>query len=238
MIVFGTGSFLLQAYDPEALGFQGMQNRGYTIELRQRYAHLFWIPFFSIGTKWVIRQGRQFYQLSPAQEQYLQSLPAPRTKWYAFSGLILLLIALVIFLVAEKRSAANDERAARDYFNAEIKELKNKLNATDTSDYYKVDPESYQHPYVVLKVQEVKADSIVFKKVSTELRSYELVPGKIKELFPAGDGPSATVTLSKQQLQKATERDFHYAGGERGADLFGTGKLYIIKEIVKIPRGL
>ncbi|MCX6182141.1 MAG: hypothetical protein NT150_09465 [Bacteroidetes bacterium] len=55
-IIFGTGSFKLVRNKPSELGLPFDLDKEMTIEKRQRYFHLFWIPFFSIGQIWVFKK--------------------------------------------------------------------------------------------------------------------------------------------------------------------------------------
>jgi hypothetical protein len=101
-LVFGWNSFRQKSYEPHELGLAPQPGIAYTIELRQKYFHLFWIPFFPIGKKWCIRQGSKLFELPIEEEERLkntQSIPAP---WYTYIGTILVVGGLVVFFIVEK----------------------------------------------------------------------------------------------------------------------------------------
>ncbi len=94
MIVFGWNTFLLIKLMADEVGFANKgETVNYHIEVRQKYFHLCWIPFFPIGKMWAIRkhEDNELYELSQEGLMALQSrVPEPKTSWYAYSGLILL----------------------------------------------------------------------------------------------------------------------------------------------------
>ena len=107
MIVFGHNSFLLNACKPSQLGMSEDFDQLYSIERRQRYFHLFWIPFFGIGKTWGMRSHKdnKLYVPSPAVEQALNALPLKeKTPWYTYSFLILVLAAVTTIYLSKYQS--------------------------------------------------------------------------------------------------------------------------------------
>ena len=60
-------------------------------ELRQEYAHLYWIPLFPIGKVWCVRKtDDKLYNVNEELLPLLEALPHPRVSWLAFAGPILI----------------------------------------------------------------------------------------------------------------------------------------------------
>ncbi len=98
MIVFGWNSILLLKILAHEAGFaQPNENVDYHIEIRQKYFHLMWIPFFPIGKMYALRQhaDNELYNLTPEALTALQQrFVAPKAPWYTYS--LFILIALLI----------------------------------------------------------------------------------------------------------------------------------------------
>lgn len=120
MIVYGWNDFKIVSYTPEALGFTNDSPIRYTAEVRQRYFHVFFIPFFGIGKMWVINEGGNFHEMPEVYRTAIrQRNPKPRSPWYTFSGLAL--VALIISIsvgvheynLNKRRQAKVDQLAAK-----------------------------------------------------------------------------------------------------------------------------
>ena len=55
-IVFGHNNFRVKALAPVEIGITDTDYKQYMFELRQKYAHLFWIPIFPLSQIWVLRK--------------------------------------------------------------------------------------------------------------------------------------------------------------------------------------
>ena len=97
MILYGTNSFKLKAYQPHEVEFPN-DVQPYTIEKHQKYFHLYYIPFFPTSQYWAIRRSdNQLYQVAPEGIRHLDSLGhAHKTPWYAFIGLFLIGFGLLL----------------------------------------------------------------------------------------------------------------------------------------------
>jgi len=232
MIVFGWNHFRLKSFSAQELGLSQGHDQRYTIELRQKYFHLFWIPFFGIGKKWTIRKDNKLYEMPAEHAAYLDSQNYKlRTPWYTFSGPILLVSIFLFWNISEQVDAARYRREAKNNFEKQIKGLDRLYLAAASSDYYKLQPQKGTDKYVLLQVQEVKPKEIVFKKIVTGLSDYELTARKIESLFSRSTSFD-TIVVSKAMLDKAVERQFdkQYVG----TDLFDDGTEYIVKDIYKL----
>lgn len=231
-IVFGWNHFCIKAYAPHELGLPINNEHDYKIEVRQRYFHLFWIPFFGIGKKWALRKDSGLYELPLEFESFLKSQRLKlKTPWYTYAGPLLILMGFIIWNISDSIQAANRLRGAKIYFNNEIKKLEGRYQASAKADYYTLKPLKGNDKYILLQVTEVRPKEIVFRKIVTGLSEYELSPRKIESLFSMAP-PDDTIAISKESLNKAIKRE--YETQNNGTDLFGDGSEYIVKDIFKL----
>ncbi len=102
MIVYGTGSFAIKRFNPADLGINELNVPGHTIEYRQKYGHLFWIPFFGIGKMWALRKPDNNLYIIPGDiEARIVAMNKPlKSPWYTYTLCWLMLLAFVIALFA------------------------------------------------------------------------------------------------------------------------------------------
>lgn len=141
-ILFGTNSYLLKSVSPVELGMQLNAQSDLRIEYRQRYFHLFFIPFFPIGRIWSVRQGGKLYHASAELEQALQGRDqAGKNGIWAWSGPLLgIAILLIVSLVnnmeeREWRSRSEKNKAVLSAFfqdKSKTEPLKQKLATMST----------------------------------------------------------------------------------------------------------
>ncbi|MGL5888448.1 MAG: hypothetical protein ACRC3B_01105, partial [Bacteroidia bacterium] len=99
MIVYGWNSFKLHSAPVHQYPFGQNFAPGIEVEIRQKYAHIFWIPFFSIGQMWVLKQNGQMFEMpNDLKHALIQNGVKPKTPWYSFIGLILVGVGLISFL--------------------------------------------------------------------------------------------------------------------------------------------
>ncbi len=86
MIVFGHNNFRIKSITPAQLGLTDESWSGITFEIRQRYFHLFWIPFFSIGKLYGIKKpgDDSLYEMPAEIKQVIESNFKVGTPWYTF----------------------------------------------------------------------------------------------------------------------------------------------------------
>jgi hypothetical protein len=120
MIVYGWNDFKIVSYTPEALGFTNDSPVRYTAQVRQRYFHVFFIPFFGIGKMWVINEGGNFHEMPEVFRTAIRHQhPKPRSPWYTFSGLMLVAVIISIsvgvheYKMHKVRQATMDQLAAK-----------------------------------------------------------------------------------------------------------------------------
>jgi hypothetical protein len=113
MILYGWNSYLLKSVSPAELGIINQPNL--KIEYRQRYFHLFFIPFIPIGRMWAVRQNGQLYEASPELVNALQHSKPGGMNWiWAWSGPLLgILVWIFVSLsnnLEEKASRKRQEK--------------------------------------------------------------------------------------------------------------------------------
>lgn len=90
MIVFGHNNFLVKKYTSVDLNLPPDESfQGVSFEVRQRYAHLFWIPFFPIRKLWAIKKpgDNNLYEMPVQFKQLIlaQKKSDIKTPWYSWS---------------------------------------------------------------------------------------------------------------------------------------------------------
>lgn len=126
----------------------GTQN-SVVLHLFQRYAHVFWIPFFPIGKTGVsqcshCKQVLKGKEMPPPLRASYENLKAhTRIPVWTFSGSVLLAILIITAIISDRK---NDERNAKLILapqSGDIFEIKIKNNG-----------------YTLYRVEEVKGDSV------------------------------------------------------------------------------
>lgn len=210
-IVFGWNNFTIKSYKPKELGLTQEDTNDFRVEVRQSYFHLFWIPFFGLGKKWVIRKGRDTYEL-PAQflhkvkEQHLQH----RTPWYTFAGPLLIVTGLFCFWAytkydkysERKRSEAN-YKSYTDALQASVAGLTDKhiLKISDASGY-----NDERHAF--LKVEKVNGDQVTVSYLNTHKEEFSENWLPVEKYYNSNKGSLPVYTVSKQQLLSSIELNY------------------------------
>lgn len=124
MIVFGHNNFNLLTVMPAELGMIDSQFAGIKFQLRQKYGHLFWIPFIPLGTMWVINRGDgKLYHCPPDMEHTLRQRYPRGGSIFAWSGLLLIAAIAIIYTISEKVS----EHKWKKHYDTEYAEGAEKL---------------------------------------------------------------------------------------------------------------
>lgn len=108
MIVFGWNSFKLDSFKPSKVNLPAEMDAEITIQKKQKYFHLFWIPFFPIGQVWIIKKkgDSDSYEPTAAMNQYLNTLDLKhKTPWYTFAlPLLAMAVGTIYFIHSEIKS--------------------------------------------------------------------------------------------------------------------------------------
>ncbi|WP_394750667.1 hypothetical protein [Spongiimicrobium salis] len=165
MIVFGHNNFKIKSFSfrdlriPQEPGAEGID-----FQVRQRYFHLFWIPFFPIGKLYVVKKkgDSNYYEMPQDIKSRIQQ-QGVKTPWYSFALLVLAFVGGIIFVGAEKLNDISREN--RFYENQAMTKMMMKYPTT--GDYYKFKAyecsnDRYNSTYVILKVNSYDEEHIEF----------------------------------------------------------------------------
>ncbi len=138
-IRLGSGSFLLKSYDPEAIEVpkNDQEVYDYTIERRQRYFSILWMPFFGIGKYWAIRTQEGKLVDPPYHiANHLDTLEIRmRSPWYTFVGPILLVLAIGGFYGWTVLDQQQRVQPYIEKYEAESQALLTQLDNLEEGDY-------------------------------------------------------------------------------------------------------
>ena len=224
MIVFGHNSFLLNSCKPSQLGMSPDMDKQYTIERRQRYFHLFWIPFFGIGKIWALRKAgdSNLYQPTAELENALNALPIQeKTPWYTFALFFLVLGGGILFFIYEKVDHYQQERNYERRMTEKREGFANAIASPRPFQYFDMRENSGSDPFY-LKVISSDQNSILFFYRNEQDFKYDNYDLKILELFSADTlHRSDTVRVKKADLLKtfATNEGFEIIPGKGKAVL-------------------
>ncbi len=220
MIVFGHNSFVIKRISPGEVGLFTEEWIGAQIHLRQKYAHLYYIPVFPIGQVWVVRKNKVNYELNDDIKEVLEKKYPHRVHIGAFALFILLAAIGIIFYISETMSTYSYNK----HWNQEIKDkailLNEKLDELTAQNTYLVfEYDDYSDDELVCKVLDRKDDEIYLafdNRVEEYTQDYSLdLPNKIiryKQFKENGIDDSVWVSLKSI---KATIKNSDSAKGKK-----------------------
>lgn len=235
-IVFGWNELKIKEFKPEELGIYD-QNAppDLTIEARQKYFHLFWIPFFGIGKRWVARRGGDMYKLSKeARDQIRASGVRVNSPWYTFSGLILIGLAVVGFSIHENLEQKRRREQSINYHNQKVEILKHNLAHLQPDAMLKLKPEQwYQSSF--FKVEEITGDEVKCVRAVFPKNSHfneDEYPVRAAHFFK--ENPKLPpVILKKSMLEMAFAQEYDPLRDFKGLDLLGSNDtLWMLEEVI------
>jgi len=226
MIVFGHNSFLLNECKPSQLGMAPDLDAVYTIERRQRYAHLFWIPVFGIGKIWALRKrsDNNLYVPNAELERALNALPfADKTPWYTFAFLFLIMGGGLIFFISETVSDFQSKRRQEQYLQEKNQSLTKAINAPQPYHYYDM-KQSGEHVYLkVVKSDQNNITCLYSKKQDPNYSDYRILEAFVVDSV---NRTFDTVKIAKADFLKAINEKDNYSF--EGYEIIpGAGKLAI-----------
>jgi hypothetical protein len=231
-LVFGWNNFHLKSYKPSEVGLSTELDEQLTIERRQKYFHLMFIPFFSLGQTWSVRKkGDSALYETPAQmlifleAQNLQH----KTPWYTFALPILAVVGGVLFLFFQMISEIDRKEQARIHREKRVASTIQSINAPVTTTYFEMEDGERT---VYLKVVDHDKESLrcLLSYKDPEYSEYEVLEAFIADsIFRDFD----TVQVRKRDMLKTfNEADVYPFEGYQ--ILNGAGK-FKLNEIRTIP---
>lgn len=183
MIVYGRNHFLVKKINPREIGLFNEEYKGLFFELRQKYGHLYWIPFFPIGQQWFLRKNGELYELQPSVEQLIKSKFPSTLNWKAFAFPIIGLAGLTIFIVNIKIANYKSEENAKIKNIATITKIKSQLGSLDTSSYLEFEKNYEKLYYKVLTTTNDSIELIEFESPLPETSSFLIEPNYNTDLL-------------------------------------------------------
>ncbi len=237
-IVFGWNNFKIKSFDPYDLGLTKNLQSDFTIEARQSYFHLFWIPCFGLGKKWNIRKEGQLYELPAAYVNAIQQQNIKvKSPWYTFLLPIIGIVGLLGFLAQEKYKHYKWRQYAKLEFETKAETLTQQVNALSTKDFIKIESDNGEHSY--LKVEKIKATSIIFSKFITDkTNDYDESFMYVENYYLQHPAYSDTIEIEKSNLLNAIPKVYDqnisdYMDKKNSVNLVNKREKHIITEIVR-----
>jgi hypothetical protein len=212
MIVFGHNNFKIKTFTPRELNLPPDYGlKGAEIQIRQRYAHIFWIPFFPIGKIWGIKYegSKDLYELPDDIKLKIKQRHSIKTPWYSFSLLILIFIGVSWFMASE---AIREARWESDYY-LELAENKMQIKYPTTGDFYSFnihdEDDDYGYTPVILKVKSYDDNSIEFVSGYEDLLAQERYEHNIDdEMMNAYNYIYSPFKIKKEDLLKMLNTEY------------------------------
>jgi len=204
-IVFGSNNFKIKSFDPYHFDLSKTPDSSdFTIEVRQKYFHLFWIPFFGIGKVWVLRKGKQLYDLPAMYADEIRKKNVPvRSPWYTFMWPILMALAFFGFIGYTKYDRERDIQGAIDHYKQKAAALSHQLTHLGTKDILTARGIKEDTKTFYLKVERINPSSVVFSKIVTDRsqdqESYSVIENYYRDFKEMLD----TVTIPKTEILNA-----------------------------------
>jgi len=170
MIVFGYNNFRIKSFSPEEAGLPASEDENISFEVRQRYFHLFWIPFFPIGKIWGLKKGEseELYNIPHNIEIIVKENVSVSTPWYSFALFFVAFFAGLIFQLNQMQ----EQQSREDYFYNTLEESKILIQYPTTGDFYTFSHYESQddrnRTEIMLKVKHYDDDRIQFNSIEED----------------------------------------------------------------------
>jgi hypothetical protein len=235
MIVFGWNHFKIKSFDPYAMGLSQQPQSDFTIEVRQKYFHLFWIPFFGLGKIWAIRRNNQLLEIQPAYKDAIRSRQDMRVKtpWYTFAGPLLALLVGCGFMINEKVENYQSEQYNKKQFSEDYENNAAKFRKPSLDDYYiMTSANGYTNRYA--RITGLDKNNIQLSYI-TDKNAWSSRPADIAKLFIEYADHIQTITLSRGDSTKLICKDYDSRKSFTGIPLQdGYGMNYRVEKIFRL----
>ncbi|MDX2360584.1 MAG: hypothetical protein QNK23_07245 [Crocinitomicaceae bacterium] len=240
-VVFGWYSFKIKSFTAKDLDLDDEVLGASTIEVRQKCFHLFWIPFFGIGKKYVLRKEDGLYELPEQFVDLVKSKGRIRTPFYTFSVFLLVLLAAAYMTLEEQWRNYGYYSYAYEQHEIETANNLEMVKNLDTTLYIKLTDSKYQDVSgFFAKIEKIEKDRILVLMMNTGLAyTSESNSGLIREHYLKYRTQMDSNWVNIADLGKAICRDYDSLTMKIafGLDFFGTGKKYIIESMERIDDG-
>ena len=210
LLVWGHNNFRLKAVSPIEIGiinptFQGMQ-----FELRQKYGHLFWIPFIPLGQIWVTKKSDgRLYNCPDEIEKLLRDRYPSKGSIWAWTGPLLIIAGVIIAGISEKVQTSNRQQEYAQSYTESNTLLSKQVGDIQQNDYLVFNIKEgaakyYDYKNIPLKVVRVNKEVVTLGTIYTSLESTESM-NELSKLPYAEmmNGILDTFTVTKSSLEKS-----------------------------------
>lgn len=218
MIVFGQNHFKIKSFTQEELGLPRQENLGnIDIQVRQRYAHLFWIPFFPIGKVYGFKRpgDSNLYELPDGITQIIQARYSKeiRTPWYSYFLIVAALVVGAWIFVNDEIKSVQYEN---DFYMSQAKS-KMMVKYPTTGDFYVFEAYNretgYKSTSIVLKVNSYDEDTVEFTSGYKDMFEKDIYDYQVsREFKKEGQYVYRPTRIKKDLLLKMIAREY----GENG----------------------
>jgi hypothetical protein len=246
-IVWGHNNFRLKSVEPHEIGLFGEGHKNIRFELRQKYGHLFWIPFIPLGKVWVVTKGDGNKYVCPADiEHHLDqlNLGSSKASIFAWSGLLLILFGFIVFSISEKVSSIHYEAAAKESFQQEAVSLTSEVDKLQPNQFImlkeKTGPGSFDYHQNPLKVLEVKADKVFVAAWTAHSENQKVTYDNTLAEVVNEHEPENSFWIDKATLKKAVIQKREDEATFQGIEIksYATGSFFALDKIVPRPTPL
>ncbi len=212
LLAFGIRSYIIKEFNPKSIGFTVDATVNYVIQYRQEYFHIFFIPLFGTGKKWikVVDRGNQF-ELSKSEINVIKQKNIDiKPRWYHF---LLKFSWFVLFLIIGIGVLSLEIFQKYVYLKADKQEQQEtflKLSQPKVQDLYNLYDGNGN--YFTLKIEEIKNDSILFQ-VPTDIKVNYYCDASY---FEDTKNKTKKVWIAKNQIQKTFIDKFDYEKKQDG----------------------
>ncbi|NME67992.1 hypothetical protein [Flammeovirga aprica] len=191
-IIFGTRHFKLKSYTLKELELSDSEFHNITIERRQKYFHLYWIPFCPVEKMWALRKNGELYDLPAEYAAILEAKGLQhKTPFYTFALPLLVIAGFAFYGAKEKIRQYQSSQRVEQSFTEGLASLNEKVASPMPLDYYRLDAIGDYKSNTYLKVLAVQNDSIFAQLPYFEPRwSSSQTSGKLDTYFPQDPVPS------------------------------------------------
>ncbi len=184
MVIFGWYAFTIKNYTRDELFQLGIapENMGFLI--KQKVAHVFWIPLFPIGKQYVLKRDGKNYEMPGVLISKLKSIETPKTPWYSFLLSILAIVVFIGVFFNETYDSYLYDKQARIRFEHKTIKTDSLIQQLDENHFLKVKGITlYGYGNVYLDIVAIKADTIYCLEVPTKNDYLAKVKENIKEFY-------------------------------------------------------
>ena len=209
VIAFGIKSYKIKRFDSQELKLSKQEDKSFTVELRQKYFYLFFIPFFGLGKEWVYLKDGKKYELPV---QYLKVLENQNIKinrnWRNYLIMFLGPILILIFALGLYSTVLIQKYISYKSNKDNIEKIYSRLDSPLKNDYYHLisDKKGF-----IMKIYDLKNDSILFSvPIIDKNPNAPLIIYNTTYIDDTINNPNKKIWVGKTSLKKAYGGKYNY----------------------------